>query len=217
MHAQNGYLWTCSKISDVVIRFPVPISLQSAKFWRFGDVFRWFFCILYAECLPYFNFRFDWHTDLERIPHALTSKMIIPTKFEVDMTIHCRVIAFLSADTSRDLSTLNSCCTRVAWPTFPPSLKTLRLSLLELSYNVSRWLPLTRCSAIAEGPRDASCQLKSCQLPRNSAQTTCTASPEQIEVTKLECYSGLHPLRSSVTSVLSHFGPRTEVHIHFGL
>ena len=30
----------------------------------------------------------------------------------------------------------------------------------------------TRSSAIAEGPRDASCQLKSCQLPRNSAETT---------------------------------------------
>ena len=28
---------------------------------------------------------------------------------------------------------------------------------------------LTRSSAIAEGPRDASCQFKSCQLPRNSA------------------------------------------------
>ena len=45
---------------------------------------------------------------------------------------------------------------------------------------------LTRSSAIAEGPRDASCQLKSCQLPRNSAETTCTTSPEQIEVMKLE-------------------------------
>ena len=33
---------------------------------------------------------------------------IIPTKFEVDMTIHCRVIAFLSADTSRDFVTLTS-------------------------------------------------------------------------------------------------------------
>ena len=44
----------------------------------------------------------------------------------------------------------------------------------------------TRSSAIAEGPRDASCQLKSCQLPRNSEETTCTTSPEQIEVMKLE-------------------------------
>ena len=47
-----------------------------------------------------------------------------------------------------------------------------------------------RSSAIAEGPRDASCQLKSCQLPCNSAETTCTTSPEQIEVMKLEGYSG---------------------------
>jgi len=38
----------------------------------------------------------------------------------------------------------------------------------------------TRSSATAEGPRDASCQLKSCQLPGNSAETTCTTSPEQI-------------------------------------
>ena len=47
----------------------------------------------------------------------------------------------------------------------------------------------TRSSAIAEGPRDASCQLISCQLPRNSAETTCTTSPEQIEVMKFERYS----------------------------
>jgi len=31
---------------------------------------------------------------------------------------------------------------------------------------------ITRSSAIAGGPRDAPCQLKSCQLPRNSAETT---------------------------------------------
>ena len=47
-----------------------------------------------------------------------------------------------------------------------------------------------KSSAIAEEPRDASCQLKSCQLPRNSAETTFTTSPEEIEVTKLEGYSG---------------------------
>ena len=45
----------------------------------------------------------------------------------------------------------------------------------------------TRSSAIAEGPRDASCQLKFANC--NSAQTTCTTSPEQIEVMKLKRYS----------------------------
>jgi len=44
----------------------------------------------------------------------------------------------------------------------------------------------TRSSAIAEGPRDASCQLKSCQLPRNNAETTYTTSPDQIDGMKLE-------------------------------
>ena len=43
-----------------------------------------------------------------------------------------------------------------------------------------------RSSAIAEGPRDASSELKSWQLRRNSAETTCTRIPEQIEFMKLE-------------------------------
>jgi len=51
---------------------------------------------------------------------------------------------------------------------------------------VSRYQKGTRSSAIAEGPRDASCQLKSCQLPHNSAETTYTTSPNQIDGTKLE-------------------------------
>jgi len=62
------------------------------------------------------------------------------TKFQVDMTLHCRVIAFLSAERSRDLVTLtfdlltlNSCSAwRVTWPTLLLSLKTLCLSLLDL-------------------------------------------------------------------------------------
>jgi len=74
------------------------------------------------------------------VPHASTPTMIIPTKFEVDVTIRCRVMAFLSADMSRDLViltfdllTLNRCHTwRVTWPTLPPSMKTLRVSVLEL-------------------------------------------------------------------------------------
>ena len=39
---------------------------------------------------------------------------------------------------------------------------------------------------VGEGPRDASCQLKSCQLPRNRAETTYTTSPDQIDDMKLE-------------------------------
>jgi len=108
-------------------------------FRRFGDV-SVDFCILYAESPPYLYFRFVWPTDQESILHASTPMWIIPTKFEVAMTIRCRVIAFLSADTSRnfvtltfDFLTLNSWSTwRVTWPTSPPSLKTLRLSVLEL-------------------------------------------------------------------------------------
>jgi len=57
-------------------------------------------------------------------------------------------------------------------------------------YTVHQHAEEERSSAIAEGPRDASCQLKSCQLPRNSAENTCTTSPEQIEVMTLEGYSG---------------------------
>jgi len=45
---------------------------------------------------------------------------------------------------------------------------------------------ITRSLDIAEGLRDASCQLKSCQLPRNSAETTYTTSPDQIDGMKLE-------------------------------
>jgi len=82
-------------------RFPIRVQ-------NFGDLatFSVDFCILYAECPPYFYFRFVWPTDRASILHALTPTTIIFTKFEVDMTIRCRVIAFLSADTSRDLVTL---------------------------------------------------------------------------------------------------------------
>ena len=60
----------------------------------------------------------------------------IPTKFEVDMTINCRVIAFLSADTSRDFVTLTFDIFVLEQMTYMAShvtnLATLRLSVLEL-------------------------------------------------------------------------------------
>ena len=74
------------------------------------------------------------------MPHASTPTSIIPTKFEVDMTIHCWVIACLPADTSRDfvtltidLLTLNSCYAwQVTLANLIPGLKTLCLSVLVL-------------------------------------------------------------------------------------
>ena len=76
-------------------RFPLRVQ-------NVGDLatFSVDFCVLYAECPPYFYFRFVLPTGLESIPHASTPTSIIPTEFEVDMTTHCRVIAFLSVDTS---------------------------------------------------------------------------------------------------------------------
>jgi len=120
----------------------IPLSRFPVRVQNFGDlaIFSVDFCILYAECPTYFYFRFVWHTDLESIPHVSTPTSIISTKFEVDITIHCRVIAFLSAHTSLDLVTLtfdlltlNSWRTwRVTWPTLPPSLNTLCLSVVDL-------------------------------------------------------------------------------------
>jgi len=82
-------------------RFPVRVQ-------NFSDLATYSvnFCILYAEGPPYFYFRVVWPTDLESMPHASTHTSIIPIRFEADMTINSRVIAFLSADTSRDLVTL---------------------------------------------------------------------------------------------------------------
>ena len=124
-----------------ILRPRFPCRLRN-----FGDLatFTIDFCTLYAKSLSYFYFQFVWSTDLESIPHVSTSTAIISTQFEVDMTIHCRVITFLLLIryvTSWPWPlTLNSFHTwRVTWPTLSPSLKTL---LLFLSYNVFHYLPL---------------------------------------------------------------------------
>ena len=52
---------------------------------------------------PYWTSKVE---DLVAFAAIVSNIWIIPTKFEEDMTIRCRVIAFLSADTSRDLVTL---------------------------------------------------------------------------------------------------------------
>jgi len=83
---------------------------------------------------------------------------IIPTNFEVDITIHCRVIAFLSAHTSRDLD---------FWPFDHEQLTCMAGHVTNLatkfehpmpirswfmSYNVSLWLPLKMRTGTAHAP-----------------------------------------------------------------
>jgi len=68
-----------------------PIRLQN-----FGDFakFSVYFCILFADCPPYFCFRFVCPTDLESIPHASTPTSIIATKFEDPMPIRSWVMSY---------------------------------------------------------------------------------------------------------------------------
>ena len=56
----------------------IPRPRFSITVLNFGDLatFPVAFCILYAECPPYFYFRFVWPTDLESISHALTPTSI---------------------------------------------------------------------------------------------------------------------------------------------
>jgi len=48
-----------------------------------------------AKSPLYFYFRFIRPTNLESMPHVEPPAMIIPTKFEVDTTIRCRVRVLL--------------------------------------------------------------------------------------------------------------------------
>jgi len=72
-------------------RPPFPVRVQN-----FSDfaTFSVDFCILYAECPPYFYFRFVWPTNLESIPHASTPTSIILTKFEDPTPIHSWVMSY---------------------------------------------------------------------------------------------------------------------------
>jgi len=131
-----------------ICRLHFPIRVQN-----FSDLatFSVDFCILYADFPPYFYFQFVWPTDLKSIPHASTPTSIIPTRFEVDMTIHCRVIAFLSADTSRDLVTLTfdllSLNSYHTWRGHVTNIATkfedpITIRSWVTNYNGSHWLPL---------------------------------------------------------------------------
>ena len=129
--------------------------------------------------------------------------LIILTKFEVDMCIHCRVIAFLSADTSRDIVTLTLSIRnawRVTWPTLPPSMKTLRLSVLELwviTYPVGyRWKCVVGYCACAES-RDSweggQKQLHFWNPRPRFAYSLCNFSGSTMNVIKVICENNSQP------------------------
>ena len=91
---RNGYLWTSGVNLDTAVRFPDTDFLLECKISairrRFPLIFAFYIWMSAIFLLPVF-----WPTDLESIPHAPTRTLIIPTKFEVVMTNHCRVTAFL--------------------------------------------------------------------------------------------------------------------------
>ena len=119
-------------------RFPIRVQ-------NFSDLatFSVDFCILYAEYPPYF------YRCLIYWPRKYTTHVDPSVDNSHQVWSRCDHIlpsySVLSANKSRDLVTfdcltLNRCHTwRVTWPKLPPSIKTLRISLLELvmSYDVS--------------------------------------------------------------------------------
>ena len=136
---KNGYVWTSGVNLDTTIRFPDRDFLHSATFGRFFDVFRWvlhFICwksaiFLLPVCLAHWP---------KSVLQALTHTAIIFTKFEVDMTIHCRVtVSVLAADTSRNLVTLTFDLLTNLANKFEDHMP---IRSWVMSSNVSRWLPL---------------------------------------------------------------------------
>jgi len=152
-HFQQYYLF-CSYAETVIYELPCKFrhrrSIRRPRFpvrvQHFRDLatFSGNFYILYTECPPYFYFRFVWPTDLRSIPQASIPTSIISTNFEVNITIHCRVIAFFVCwyVTWRfDLEQLTyiAChVTNLATKFEDPT----PICSWVLSYNVARWLPL---------------------------------------------------------------------------
>ena len=132
--SRNGYLWASGVNLDTAVRLADTDFLLAT--------FSVDFCILYAECQPYFYFRFVWPTGLEIIPHSST-----PTLFEVHMTIHCvfvcwyitwlRDLDFWPFDLEQLLCMaghVTNFATKFEDPT--------PISSWFMSHNVSPWLPL---------------------------------------------------------------------------
>jgi len=94
VHVQKQPFGSLGKILTSAFDSLTPIS---CRLRYFGDLrtFSIDSFIGKSKSPPYFYFRFIWPTDLESVPRDEPPTMIISTTFEVDKTIHCRVIALL--------------------------------------------------------------------------------------------------------------------------
>jgi len=75
----------------------IPRSRFPYRVRYFGDTrtFSDNFCIGYGECPPYLYFCSSWPTDLESVSRDAHLAVTVSTKFEVDTTIRCLIIALL--------------------------------------------------------------------------------------------------------------------------
>jgi len=100
-HFQQHLYWRAQKrlFMNFRCKFRHRRSIRRPRFpgrvQNFSDLATFFvdFYILYAECPPYFYFRFVWPTDLKSIPHASTPTSIIPTRFEAPTPIRSWVMS----------------------------------------------------------------------------------------------------------------------------
>jgi len=91
----NGYLWTSGVNLDTAVRFLIGLGLECeiSAIWRRFHLFLHLICWKSAIFLPpvcQTHWPTKYSTGIDSTPTAINS-----TKFEVDTTIHCRVIAFL--------------------------------------------------------------------------------------------------------------------------
>jgi len=132
MH-KNDYLWTSDLHSDNAIQFLDPDFLIQHNILAIWGPF----LLIFALDMLNVHFRSSWPTDLESVSRVAYLTMKVSTKFEIWSRYHHLLPShsIIATDTLHylDLLTLVSGHTwRVTWSTPPPSLKILRLSVLDL-------------------------------------------------------------------------------------
>ena len=135
---RNGYLWTFGVNLDTTVRFADPDFLLKRKIsaiWRRFPLFvLHFICWLSAifllpVCFTYWPRKYTSRVD----PHVDNSHQVWSWYDHQLPSYSVFVCRYVTWPCDLDLLIWNSCHSwRVTWPTLPTSMKTLRLSVLEL-------------------------------------------------------------------------------------